>query len=157
MSFHSFKVKNIQGKEIDLSAYKGKVVLAVNVASKCGFTSQYESLEAIYKKYKDKGFVIIGFPANNFGSQEPGSNDQIAEFCKLNYGVSFDMMSKISVKGDDKHEVYKFLTESGSEKGDVKWNFEKFLIGKDGSIIGRYGSSVKPDSKELTSAIEQSL
>jgi len=157
MSFHNFKVKDIKGKDTDLSSYKGKAVLVVNVASKCGYTSQYEGLESLYKNYKDKGLVIIGFPANNFGAQEPGSDDQIAEFCKLNYGVSFPMMSKISVKGSDQNEVYKFLTNNAPEKGDVKWNFEKFLIGKDGSIKGRFSSGVTPGSKELATAIEKEL
>jgi len=157
MSFHSFKVKDIKGKDSDLSIYKGKPVLVVNVASKCGYTPQYEGLESLYKKYKDKGLVIIGFPANNFGGQEPGSDEQIAEFCKLNYGVSFPMMSKISVKGADQNELYRYLTNNAPVKGDVGWNFEKFLIGKDGSIKGRYGSAVSPESKEITTAIDKEL
>lgn len=157
MSFHNFTVKDIKGKNTDLSSYKGKAILVVNVASKCGYTPQYEGLESLYKKYKDKGLVVIGFPANNFGAQEPGSDEQIAEFCKLNYGVSFPMMSKISVKGSDQSEVYKFLTNQSPEKGDVKWNFEKFLIGKDGSIKGRFGSGVTPESKDLATAIEKEL
>src|SRR5215208_8406995 len=131
-----FKVKTIDGKEQKLSEYKGKVVLFVNVASKCGLTPQYKGLEALYEKYKDQGFVILGFPANNFGSQEPGTNEEIKQFCTSKYDVTFPMMSKISVKGDDKHELYKFLTEGAAGKdfaGDVEWNFAKFLVDRNGN------------------------
>ncbi|MCC5813483.1 MAG: glutathione peroxidase [Leptospira sp.] len=157
VSFYDFKVSDIQGKSVDLSRYKGKSVLVVNVASKCGYTSQYDGLEKLYKNHKDKGFVIIGFPANNFGAQEPGSNQEIAEFCRLTYGVSFDMMGKISVKGEDKHPLYEYLTNNAPQKGDVKWNFEKFLIGKDGTIKGRFPSSVAPEDTALISAIQKEL
>jgi glutathione peroxidase len=156
-SFYDFSMKNIQGKEVPLSSYKGKAVLVINVASKCGYTPQYEGLESLHKKYKDKGLAIVGFPANNFGAQEPGSNEEIAKFCKMNYGVSFDMMSKISVKGSDQDTLYKYLTSEAPEKGDVKWNFEKFLISKNGKIVGRFASGVSPDSKELIQAIEKEI
>jgi glutathione peroxidase len=147
-------VKDIDGKDVNLADYKGKVVLIVNVASKCGFTPQYKGLETLYNKYKDQGFVILGFPANNFKGQEPGTNEEIKQFCTSKYDVTFPMMSKISVKGDDQHPLYKTLT---SEKGDVTWNFNKFLIGKDGKIIEHFDSKVKPDDAKLTGAVEKAL
>jgi glutathione peroxidase len=156
-------VKDIDGKEVDLAGYKGKVVLVVNVASKCGYTPQYTGLEALYQKYKDKGFTIIAFPANNFHGQEPGTNAEIKAFCTAadsKYHVTFPLMAKISVKGDDKHAVYKELTKfpAGDKKGDeVAWNFEKFLIGKDGSVVGRFRSAVTPTDAALTGAIEKEL
>jgi len=149
-----FTVKNIDGKDTDLAQYKGKVVLIVNVASKCGYTPQYAGLEKLYKTYEDKGFVILGFPANNFHSQEPGTDSQIKQFCSDKYSVTFPMMSKISVKGDDKHPVYQVLTK---DKGEVTWNFNKFLIGKDGKIIEHFDSKVKPDDAKLTGAIEKAM
>jgi len=154
MSFHDFHSQTIQGKDISLSAYKGKVILVVNVASKCGYTPQYTGLEQLYRDYKDQGFTIIGFPSNDFGAQEPGTEAQIAEFCQLNFGVSFDMMKKLKVLGKDKDPIYQFLTDNAPDKGDVKWNFEKFLIDKDGKVKGRFLSSVKPESEELKKAIE---
>lgn len=157
MSFFDFKSVSIQGKEVPLSEFKGHPVLVVNVASKCGYTPQYEGLETVYKKYKDKGLKIIGFPSNDFGAQEPGTETQIAEFCKLNYGVSFDLMKKTKVVGKDKDPIYEFLTNATNEKGEVAWNFEKFLVGKDGKVVGRFKSSVKPESEELTQAIEKNL
>jgi glutathione peroxidase len=157
MTFHDLNTVTIHGKEISLSSYKGKPILVVNVASKCGYTPQYEGLESIYKSYKDKGLVIIGFPSNDFGAQEPGSEKEIADFCKLNYGVTFDLMKKVKVLGADKDKVYQFLTENAPEKGDVKWNFEKFLIDKQGNVKARFGSAVKPESDELKKAIESSL
>ncbi len=157
MSFHNLNSHTIQGKEQSLSVYKGKVALVVNVASKCGYTPQYEGLQNLYNSYKDRGFVIIGFPSNDFGGQEPGSETEIADFCKLNYGVTFDLKKKVKVLGEDKDPVYKFLTENASDKGEVKWNFEKFLIDKDGKIRGRFGSAVKPESEELKKAIESLL
>jgi glutathione peroxidase len=157
MSFHDLSSVTIQGKEISLSAYKGKPVLVVNVASKCGYTPQYNGLEKVYQSYKDKGFVVVGFPSNDFGAQEPGTEKEIADFCKLNYGVTFDLMKKVKVLGSDKDTVYKFLTENAPEKGDVKWNFEKFLIDKQGNIKARFGSGVKPESDELKKAIESIL
>jgi glutathione peroxidase len=153
-------VKDIDDKDHDLSQYKGKVVLIVNVASKCGFTKQYAGLEKLYQAHKDKGLVVIGFPANNFGGQEPGSNEEIKEFCSAKFDVTFPMMAKISVKGDDKHPVYKFLTEketAGEHAGEIKWNFNKFLIGRDGKIIARYDSKVAPESEQMTKAIEAAL
>ncbi len=153
-------VKDIEDKDHDLSQYKGKVVLIVNVASKCGFTKQYAGLEKLYENYKDKGLVVIGFPANNFGGQEPGSNEQIQEFCSSKFNVTFPMMSKVSVKGDDKAPLFKYLTEkptAGDLAGEIKWNFNKFLIGKDGKIVARYESKVAPEDKKLIGEIEAAL
>ena len=153
-SVHEFTMNTITGKPVPLADYKGKVVLVVNVASKCGYTPQYEGLEALYKKYKDQGLVVLGFPANNFMSQEPGTNDEIGAFCKSKYGVTFPMFSKISVKGDDKAPLYQFLTATG---GEIPWNFTKFLVGKDGKPIQRFEPGVKPDASELSAAIEKAL
>ncbi|PJZ46574.1 glutathione peroxidase [Leptospira brenneri] len=157
MSFHDFKSVSIQGKDVSLSEYKGHPVLVVNVASKCGYTPQYEGLEKIHQTYKDKGLKVVGFPSNDFGGQEPGSESQIAEFCKLNFGVSFDLMKKTKVLGGDKDPIYQFLTENAKDKGDVKWNFEKFLIDKNGNVVGRFPSGTKPESAELKQAIENLL
>ena len=158
-SVHDFKMKNIDGKGIPLAQYQGKVLLIVNVASKCGFTPQYEGLETLYEKYHDQGFEILGFPANNFGGQEPGTNDEIKQFCKLQYGVKFPMFSKISVKGDDMDPLFKYLTSEKNPDftGDIKWNFEKFLISTDGKLLHRFRSAVTPQSDELTNAIEDAL
>ncbi len=153
-SIYDFKVKDIKGNEISLSKFKGSPILIVNVASKCGYTYQYESLEKVYQKYKSKGFKIVGFPSNNFGSQEPGTNEEIAKFCKLKYDVNFDMMAKISVKGEDKHPLYKFLTEQADKKGEVGWNFEKFLIDKTGNVVDRFESSIEPNSDKVTKRLE---
>ena len=153
-NIHEFTMKSIDGKPTSLAAYKGKVVLAVNVASQCGFTPQYAGLEALYKKYKDKGLVIAGFPANNFGGQEPGTDDEIKTFCDRTYKVTFPIFSKISVKGADQAPLYQYLTQKG---GEVKWNFAKFLIGKDGRVIRKFDSGVEPSSEELTKAIEAAL
>jgi glutathione peroxidase len=155
-----FTLNSIDGKPAPLSQYQGKVVLIVNVASKCGFTPQYTGLEKVYEKYKDKGFVILGFPANNFGSQEPGTNEEIKTFCSSKYNVTFPMYSKISVKGADIHPLYQFLTDKQTNPttgGDIKWNFTKFLVGKDGKVIARFESPVTPESPEVTSAIEKAL
>jgi len=155
-----FTVKTIDGKEQKLSDYKGKVVLLVNVASKCGLTPQYTALESTYEKYKDKGFVIIGFPANNFGGQEPGTNEEIKQFCTGKYNVTFPMMSKISVKGDNKHPLYKFLTEGKAGEdfaGDIEWNFAKFLVGPDGQVKARFNPKLDPLAPEVTSAVEAAL
>ncbi|EOQ95700.1 glutathione peroxidase [Leptospira wolbachii serovar Codice str. CDC] len=157
MSFHDFKTVSIQGKEVSLSEYKGHPVLVVNVASKCGYTPQYEGLEKIHQSYKDQGLKVVGFPSNDFGGQEPGTESQIAEFCKLNFGVTFDLMKKTKVLGNDKDPVYQFLTENSKEKGDVKWNFEKFLIDKKGNVMYRFPSGTKPESAELKQAIEALL
>lgn len=155
-----FTVTTIDGKEQPLSQYKGKVVMIVNVASRCGFTPQYKQLEAVYKQYADKGFVILGFPANNFGAQEPGTDQQIKQFCTATYDVTFPMMSKISVLGDDKAPLYKFLTEeptAGPFAGDIGWNFNKFIVDRNGNVIARYNSKVKPDDKLITEEIEKAL
>lgn len=151
-TIYQFKVTDLYGKEFDFSTLKGKKLLIVNTASECGLTTQYKDLEAIYKKYKDKNFVIIGFPANNFGSQEPGSNEQIAKFCQMNYGVTFPMMSKISVKGKDIHEVYQFLTQknkNGLQDSKVEWNFQKYLINEEGELIKVLSPRVLPTDAEI--------
>ncbi|HET6246146.1 MAG TPA: glutathione peroxidase [Tepidisphaeraceae bacterium] len=155
-----FKVQNIEGKDADLSQYKGKVVMIVNVASKCGYTPQYKALEALYKKYADQGFVILGFPANDFLKQEPGSNAEIQKFCTAKYGVTFPMMAKISTLAPEKAPIYKFLTEAptaGDFAGDIAWNFNKFLVDRNGNVIARYGSPVKPDDKQVTDELEKAL
>jgi glutathione peroxidase len=154
-SAHEFTLPSIGGAPAPLSAYQGKVALLVNVASQCGYTPQYAGLQKLYEKYKDQGFVVLGFPANNFGAQEPGTNQEIKTFCTRNYSVTFPMYSKISVKGSDKAPLYKFLTESGG--GEVKWNFTKFLVDANGKVIGRFESAVEPDSAELTGAVEKAL
>lgn len=151
-TIYQFKVTDLYGKEFDFSTLKGKKLLIVNTASECGLTPQYKDLEAIYKKYKDNNFVIIGFPANNFGSQEPGSNEQIAKFCQMNYGVTFPMMSKISVKGKDIHEVYQFLTQknkNGLQDSQVEWNFQKYLINEEGELIKVLSPRVLPTDTEI--------
>ncbi len=151
-SLYDFTVKDINGHEFPLSQLKGKKVMIVNVASKCGFTPQYEALEAIYKKYKGDGFVIVGFPANNFMHQEPGNDEEIKTFCTSTYGVTFPMMSKISVKGSDKAPLYKWLTEkklNGKSSSSVKWNFQKYLIGRDGKIDYVINPWIKPDNKKI--------
>jgi glutathione peroxidase len=157
-SIHQYTVKDIDGKDFPLSQLKGKKVMVVNVASKCGFTPQYEALEALYRKYKDKGFVIIGFPANNFAHQEPGTNEEIKSFCSLNYDVTFPMMSKISVKGRDKAPVYQWLTtkkHNGKIHSTVKWNFQKYLINSEGELDKVLNPWVKPDSKKISQWIEE--
>jgi glutathione peroxidase len=156
MSLHDFTMKTIDGKEQSLAEYKGKVLLVVNVASKCGYTPQYEGLERLHEKLSARGFAVVGFPANDFGAQEPGTDAEIKTFCTTNYGVKFPMFSKITVKGSGKHPLYAFLTE-GPPAGEVKWNFEKFLVGKDGKVIGRYPSSVDPEDPKLVQAIEAAL
>lgn len=157
-SFYDFTVQTIDGKELPLSSFKGKKVLVVNVASKCGFTSQYAKLQELYSMYGKDDFVIIGFPANNFLHQEPGSNEEIKEFCTLNYGVTFPMMAKISVKGKDMAPLYKWLTqksENGVQDAKVGWNFHKFLIDENGKWVASYGSSTDPLSKEIVEWIQK--
>lgn len=154
-SAHEFTLPSIDGAPAPLSAYKGKVALLVNVASKCGYTPQYTGLQALYQKYKDQGFVILGFPANNFGSQEPGTNEEIKTFCSSKYMVTFPMYGKISVKGADQAPLYKFLTDATG--GDIKWNFTKILVDGNGKVISRFESKVEPDSAELVGAIEKAL
>ncbi len=156
----NFKMKSIDGKSVDLSNYQGKVVVFVNVASKCGYTPQYEALQKLHEKYADKGLVIVGVPANDFGKQEPGTDAEIKEFCSSKYNVKFDMLSKVSVKGDDKCDLYKFLTSKETDPkyaGEVEWNFEKFIVSRNGEVVGRFKSKVKPDSDEFIKAIEAEL
>lgn len=151
------KVKSIKGEEVDLSKYQGKVLLVVNVATKCGATPQYEQLEGLNDKYKDKGLAVLGFPCNQFGGQEPGTEEDIAKFCKSKYDVSFDMFAKIDVNGANASPLYKTLTSSAKPSGDVKWNFEKFLIGRNGEIVARFPTKTKPDAPEVIKAIEEEL
>jgi glutathione peroxidase len=153
----NFTMNSLDGKAVDLSKYQGRVVLMVNVASQCGFTPQYEGLEELHKKYAGKGLSVLGFPANEFGQQEPGTNAEIAQFCKQNYGVEFDMFSKIVVKGPGQAPLYRYLTSHPRFRGDVAWNFEKFLIGRNGEVIGRFKSEVEPMSREMVAAIEAAL
>jgi glutathione peroxidase len=148
---YDFSAKTIDGKARKLADYKGKVLLVVNTASQCGFTPQYKGLEALYKKYKDKGFAVLGFPSNQFGQQEPGPDDEIAEFCEMNFGVTFPMFSKVDVNGDAAHPLFKYLTSTkkgllGSEA--IKWNFTKFLIDKEGNVVERYAPTTKPEDLE---------
>lgn len=155
-----FTVKDIDGKDVPLSRYKGRVLLVVNVASKCGLTPQYEQLQALHEKYGEKGLAVLGFPANDFGSQEPGTEAEIKEFCSTKFGVKFDMFSKVSVKGDDCCDLYKFLTsEQKNEKfaGDIKWNFTKFLVGRDGKVVARFEPRTKPDDADVIKAVEAEL
>jgi len=159
-SVHEFTMDAINGTPTPLASFKGKVMLVVNVASQCGYTYQYEGLQALYLKYKDQGLVIAGFPANNFGAQEPGSNAEIGAFCKSKFGVTFPMFSKISVKGSDKAPLYQFLTDKNANPktgGEIPWNFTKYLVDRDGKVLARFDAPVEPESKELTSAIEAAL
>ena len=150
------KVKTMDGQEKSISDFKGKVLLIVNVASKCGYTPQYEGLEKIYEKYKDKGFEILAFPCNDFGGQEPGTNEEIQSFCKSTYNVTFPLFDKVKVLGGDKAPLYSKLI-AFEPSGDISWNFEKFLIDKNGNVVGRYKSKVKPESDEFMTAIEKQL
>ena len=154
MQIHEHFVERLDGTPASMRDYLGSVLLIVNVASRCGYTPQYAGLESLYKQYKDKGLVVLGFPANDFGAQEPGSDEEIKTFCERKYSVTFPMFSKISVKGAGKAPLYQYLTQSA---GDVQWNFGKFLVGKDGKVIKRYDSGVGPESPELTKAIEAAL
>src|SRR5450631_2035925 len=159
-SVHEFTLNSINGTPTPLASFKGKVMLIVNVASQCGYTYQYEGLQALYLKYKDQGLVIAGFPANNFGEQEPGTDAEIGAFCKSKFGVTFPMFSKISVAGADKAPLYKFLTDKTANPktgGEIPWNFTKYLVDRDGKVLARFDSPVEPMSKELTSAIEAAL
>ena len=156
-TFHDFSATAIDGAETDLAQYKGKTVLVVNVASKCGFTPQYEGLENLYEQYEDQGLVVLGFPCDQFGHQEPGSEDEIQEFCQLTYGVKFPMFAKVDVNGSDAHPLYQWLrTQKGGVLGDrIKWNFTKFLIDGDGNVVKRYASTTKPE--KITADIEAQL
>jgi glutathione peroxidase len=159
-SIYDFTVRSIDGQQVSLKSYSGKVVLLVNVASKCGFTPQYAGLEAVYEKYKDRGLVIVGIPANNFAQQEPGTNEEIKKFCSNKYNVTFPMMSKVSVLGDDETPLYQFLTSKSANPqigGDIKWNFTKFLFDRNGNPVARFEPAMKPDSPEVTAAIEATL
>ena len=155
-----FTLNSIDGQPTPLSSYKGKVVLLVNVASRCGYTPQYAALEALYEKYKDRGFVIVGVPANNFGAQEPGTNAEIKTFCSSKYHVTFPMMAKVSVKGSDITPLYQFLTDKAANPktgGEIGWNFTKFLVDADGKVVDRFDSAVEPDSPQVSAAIEKAL
>jgi glutathione peroxidase len=157
---HDFTLSAIDGKPAPLAQYKGKVLLLVNVASQCGYTPQYAGLEKLYQQYKGRGLVVLGFPANDFGSQEPGSNEEIRQFCTRKYNVTFPMYAKSAVKGPAKNPLYQWLTDTAQNptgRGDVKWNFTKFLVGKDGKVITRFDSGVAPDAAELTAAVEKAL
>ena len=159
-SVYNFTLKSIDGKPVSLSEYHGKVLLLVNVASKCGFTPQYAALESLYEKYKDRGLVIVGIPANNFAGQEPGTNEEIKKFCSTKYNVSFPMMAKVSVLGDDKTPLYVFLTDKSVNPqigGDIKWNFTKFLFDRNGKPVARFEPNVTPDSPQVVSAVESAL
>lgn len=152
-----FEMKSLDGKPVELSKYHGDVVLMVNVASRCGLTPQYKQLQALHAEYGDKGLSILGFPANEFGKQEPGTDGEIKEFCSANYGVKFDMFSKVVVKGDGICPLYEFLTDKKSNPGfdgEINWNFEKFLVGRDGKVVARFAPKVKPDAPEVIAAIE---
>lgn len=165
-SVHDFKMKSLGGKEVDLSQYKGKVLLIVNTASKCGLTPQYEHLQAMHERYSDKGLVILGFPCNQFGKQEPGSADDISEFCTENYGVEFPMFAKIEVNGDEETPLYSYLKKAAplkkpngevQKKNDIRWNFEKFVVGKDGTVVERFEPRTKPNAKEVLAVIDEQL
>jgi len=156
---YNFKMDSIDNKPVSLGEYQGKVLLMVNVASQCGYTPQYTSLESLYEKYRDRGLVVMGFPANNFGAQEPGSNEEIKTFCSRKFAVKFPMFSKISVKGSDEAPLYQYLTKQANPAatGDIKWNFTKFLVDRQGNVIARFEPNVTPDSPEVTSAVEKAL
>jgi glutathione peroxidase len=157
-SLYDIPLKDINGKDTSLKEYKGKVLLIVNVASKCGNTPQYAGLEALYEKNKDKGLVVLGFPCNQFGGQEPGSNEQIKEFCSKTYDVKFPLFDKLDVKGKNQHPLYKALSGPDSPfPGDVKWNFGKFLVGRDGKIIKRIEPGVKPENPDVVKSIDDAL
>jgi len=157
-NIENFVVKDINLNEVKLSDYKGKVLLIVNVASKCGFTPQYEGLERIYKKYKDQGFEILAFPCNDFGGQEPGTNEEIKQFCSLNYSVTFPMFDKVHVKGENKAPLFEMLTNNPvTGKSSIKWNFEKFIIDKEGNVVEKFRSTTKPESKKIISLLEKEL
>jgi glutathione peroxidase len=157
-TIYDIKLKDIDGRETSLAAYKGKVLLIVNVASKCGFTRQYTGLEALHQQYRDRGLVVLGFPCNQFGGQEPGTNDEIKQFCSSQFNVTFPLFDKIEVNGDKRHPLYAQLAGPTSPyPGNIKWNFTKFLISRDGTILNRFDSKVAPESEELKRAIESAL
>ncbi len=156
-SIHLEKINKIGGKPMDLSEYKGKPVLFVNIATKCGYTPQLDGLEKLYQKYKEKGLMVVGIPSNDFGGQTPEANDEVKKFCKLNYGVTFPLTEKTVVKGEDKHPLIENLVSQSENKAEIGWNFEKFLVDKDGKLVERYGSAVKPDDSKLTDKIASVL
>ena len=154
------KMKSLAGQEVDLTRYQGTVLLIVNVASECGYTPQYQGLQALYDQYGQDGFVVLGFPCNQFGRQEPGTSEQIARFCQKNYGVTFDMFEKVDVNGKNQCDLYRYLTSPATNAkyaGPIQWNFEKFLVARDGTVMARFGSAIAPESKALVEAIEREL
>ena len=159
MKIYDYKLESLDGKAVDMSKYQGKVLLIVNTASKCGYTKQYAGLQALAEKYKAQGLEVLGFPANNFGGQEPGNATEIGEFCQKNYGVTFDLFAKSSVQGADKSPFFTYLTETANpaKTGEIAWNFEKFLVSRDGQLVERYKSAVTPESDLLTQDIEKQL
>ncbi len=156
-SIHEFKVQSLEGKEVNLADYKGKVLLIVNVASQCGATPQYKELQALHDKYKDQGLVVLGFPCNQFGAQEPGSSEDIRKFCTEEYNVTFPMFSKIDVNGEKQAPVYDFLKKQADDHSNIGWNFEKFVVGKDGKVVKRFKTRVKPDADEVVSVLEAEI
>tara|TARA_R100001143_G_scaffold63593_1_gene73125 strand:+ start:33186 stop:33731 length:546 start_codon:yes stop_codon:yes gene_type:complete len=158
-NIYQYELDSIDGESVSLEEYSGDVILVVNTASECGYTGQYEGLQEIFETYSDQGFKVLGFPANNFGGQEPGSDEEIATFCQLNYGVTFPLFSKVSVKGDDQHPLFDYLTnlENPDFTGEISWNFEKFLIDRNGNLVRRFKSNVEPGSETLVSAIQELL
>ena len=158
-NIYQYELNSLDGENISLSEFSGDVILVVNTASECGYTGQYEGLQKIFDTYSDQGFKILGFPANNFGGQEPGSDEEIATFCEVNYGVTFPMFSKVSVKGEDQHPLFDYLTsiENPDFTGEVSWNFEKFLIDRNGNLVRRFKSNVEPEDENLISAIQELL
>lgn len=157
MNVHEFSAKTIDGREVKLAEYKGHPLLIVNVASKCGLTPQYEGLEKLNKDFGARGLRVLGFPANEFGAQEPGTNDEIQSFCTSNYGVDFEMFGKIVVKGEGIHPLFAYLTKQSKFAGDIKWNFNKFLVDKNGEVVARFEPQVEPTSPEVLKAIERQL
>ncbi|MET0613360.1 glutathione peroxidase [Pseudomonas caspiana] len=157
-AFHDIKLKDLDGQELSLATFKGRVVLVVNVASKCGLTPQYAALESLYQKYKDQGFSVLGLPCNQFAGQEPGTEQEIQDFCSLNYGVTFPLSTKLDVNGHDRHQLYRLLAGEGAEfPGDITWNFEKFLVGKNGAVLARFSPRTAPDDPAVILAIEKAL
>ncbi len=157
VNVHNFTMTTIDGEERPLNQYEGEILLIVNTASECGYTPQYKGLQELYTRYADRGFRVLAFPANNFGAQEPGSNEEIKEFCSTTYNVTFDLFAKISVKGEDIHPLFRYLTKESEFKGDIRWNFTKFLVNGDGNVIARFETKVDPLSDAVTSKIEEAL
>lgn len=160
MTIHDIEVRTIAGEETTLGAFEGKALLVVNVASRCGFTKQYAGLQRLHDRFAERGFSVLGFPCNQFAGQEPGSEAEIAEFCSVNFGVTFPLFEKVDVNGDDRHPLFAHLTEQGDadgKAGDVGWNFEKFLVAPDGTVVGRFRTTTEPESDDLTKAIEEAL